>query len=783
MTRLKRLILEIHRRSLWQVLGIYVVGAWIVLQVADTVTAALGLPDWVPQVALVLLIVLLPVVLATAFVQEGVGRGAARPEAGGTDASQVAVEGARGDVGLRQRLLTWRRMLVGGIVAFSLLFGLAGLYVIVQERLRSPITESGSVAAAAPAVAVLPFNITGADLEALREGMVTLLSMNLDGAGGLRAIDSRTVLARWDELVGTGELGDRETSLQVAASTGARYALLGSAVALGPRVRIAGVIHDLDQGEPLGQVQVQGSPDSVLALVDRLTAAALGVIFREAEGGELPTVNLAAITTTSIPALKGYLTGEVYFRRGDFQRAREAYERAVAEDSTFALAHKRLAECYGWLENLGSPRAIDYTERAEQFSQKLPEREALLLQATVALERQELIALELVREATRTYPDDAEAWFLLGETYYHLGERLLIGLGESEAPFQRAVDLEPGFAPYRLHLIHLAFSYHGDSLRAARLIEEYSAVAPGTPDDRINQLAYRLAFGGGSDVAIGAALDTVEDIGSLVSLWDFLAHPRFSEVKERFLYRYRLGDAAYEPRRPWVLFENSAFTRGQLRRGLEQLDDPVARPDLRNRSLYTAYTTGMPVPAERLDTLLAVSEEDSSATWVTLYSGAYAADRGRWDDYAYLLGLLTDAAEAARAEGDSGDAVLWEVQSRKLDGYGLWKRGRPQAALETFAAVPRERATSELYRWWLGLLYLELDRPRDAARYFRTFRFLTPKAHADYYLGLAHERLGEQDKALLAYAYFVEAWEDADPELQPWVEDARRALERLAPDR
>ncbi|UCC83375.1 MAG: hypothetical protein JSW46_00140, partial [Gemmatimonadota bacterium] len=70
MSRLKRLIHEIHRRSLWQVLGIYVVGAWIALQVADTVTAALGLPDWVPQVALVLLIVLLPVVLATAFVQE-----------------------------------------------------------------------------------------------------------------------------------------------------------------------------------------------------------------------------------------------------------------------------------------------------------------------------------------------------------------------------------------------------------------------------------------------------------------------------------------------------------------------------------------------------------------------------------------------------------------------------------------------------------------------------------------------------------------------------------------
>jgi hypothetical protein len=47
MSRLKRLIHEIHRRSLWQVLSVYLISSWIALQVADTVTAALGLPDWV----------------------------------------------------------------------------------------------------------------------------------------------------------------------------------------------------------------------------------------------------------------------------------------------------------------------------------------------------------------------------------------------------------------------------------------------------------------------------------------------------------------------------------------------------------------------------------------------------------------------------------------------------------------------------------------------------------------------------------------------------------------
>jgi len=64
MTRLRQLIHEIHRRSLWQVLGIYVVGSWLVLQVVDTLAGALNLPDWAPPFALFLLIIGLPIVLA-----------------------------------------------------------------------------------------------------------------------------------------------------------------------------------------------------------------------------------------------------------------------------------------------------------------------------------------------------------------------------------------------------------------------------------------------------------------------------------------------------------------------------------------------------------------------------------------------------------------------------------------------------------------------------------------------------------------------------------------------
>ena len=46
MPSLKRLISEIHRRSLWQVLLIYVGAGWVVFQIVQTVTEGLGLPQY-----------------------------------------------------------------------------------------------------------------------------------------------------------------------------------------------------------------------------------------------------------------------------------------------------------------------------------------------------------------------------------------------------------------------------------------------------------------------------------------------------------------------------------------------------------------------------------------------------------------------------------------------------------------------------------------------------------------------------------------------------------------
>lgn len=49
---------------------IYVGAAWACFELIDTVTDRLGLPIWLPGLAIVLFLLALPVVVATAFIKD-----------------------------------------------------------------------------------------------------------------------------------------------------------------------------------------------------------------------------------------------------------------------------------------------------------------------------------------------------------------------------------------------------------------------------------------------------------------------------------------------------------------------------------------------------------------------------------------------------------------------------------------------------------------------------------------------------------------------------------------
>ncbi len=655
--------------------------------------------------------------------------------------------------------------------------------VVIKDRGRT-FAPDEAVAEAAPGLAVLPFSVQGAGLDEWREGMVDLLSTNLDGAGGLRAIDSRTVLARWNEQVPAGETADLATGLEVGRRAGARYILLGSAVDLGSSVRLSAELYDVEDGERLGQGQAVGSPDSVLGLVDQLSIeilrAALG-----GEEGDLPDVDLARATTTSLPALKAYLEGEVLFRRGDFDEAIPAYERAVEADSTFAMANWRLATAYGWAESITSELGEGAIDRAMRHADRLPEHEAVLVRADYALIQGSLEGIEPLEREVRRRPDDVEGWYLLGETYFHLGSAALIPLVKTEEAFARAVQLDPRFFPAYLHRIDYAM-LTADSARAAALGDSIEQLTDPSPDQiAVGRAIYDLGFG--DSLAKERAWRTMDDeSNNLVSigLQDF-RHPRFREVEGRL---YDIA-ARYGSVNATVLGAWNELHRGRPAAALERANAPGFPPGARVAVLGTAEIQGIPVPAAEIEKALAIDPADlpshAGRGVYYFFKGAWAADQSREAERASARGALRDLATRARVDGDSAAARFAEGAGLALDGLLAWKKGDLELA-EEFLEEARVEATghggnwavNDVIRWWIAEILVEQGKLHEAEPYFESLRIHTM---SDKRRGDLYAELGEADEAREAYERFLMAWRDAEPEMAPIVAGARQAVAGMAP--
>ena len=748
-----------------QGLLVYLGATWLVLQLLDIFIDNLGLPAWTMVGAIILLTIGLVIQLAVVWVQ---ALHLARREGEGE-----AEDGMPSPVREAAATFTWARFALGGIFAFALLFGLAGAYVLFVGPVEgSDFAVDESVT---PGVAVLPFSVSGADMQELGEGMVNLLSTNLDGVTGLRAIDSRTVLARWDELVGSRDRADQSTNLAVARATGARYALLGSAVELVDDVRLQADVFDLVTGERLDHRQIEGSPDNLLALVDRLSIEVIDVILGQ-QGTLAPSFSVATVTTTSIPALKSYLEGEELYQRADFEGARRAYERAIADDSTFALAHYQLANAWGWSNGPNHPEAAAHRRRAVELGDRLPDRQALLVQATDEVFNGDLAAIDKLRDAVSRYPDHAEAWYLLGDAYYHLGPRSLASLEEMAAAFNQAIELDPGFAPFHIHLLDLSFP-EGDSATARERIWRYGDLAPGSQFDERARLQFALSFGDSiTRRQAERRLETL-DMGELhAAASPFLNaccwHARDAVLGEIVDRTIEEEDAEHYATMVSQVAAGSMLV-GQLDRAITLFQEPGVSSTTRACNLAAFQVFGLPLPETVLDATLALDGWVPDGGLEPLCRALYAGQRGRWRDFNRVLAHYDSLAalpDSALAEEDRKRAETYAVSLR---GYELWKRGQPEAALP----LVRQAFLEGGWAWWLGSIYEELGRDEEAARFYAAHWAFPLAYHA---IGRVYERLGKPDEAREAYEYFIAAWSGADPDLQPWIDEAVEGVLRTS---
>ena len=191
-------------------------------------------------------------------------------------------------------------------------------------------------------------------------------------------------------------------------------------------------------------------------------------------GGRDAAVAVQALNPT-LPAASTFLLGEIEYRAARYDSALALFERAVAEDSSFAMAAIRGAQAASWLDQ--PDRAVPLAEAALARDSALPPRLRLFAQGLVAYLRGEADrAAAAYRMAITREPDWAEGWAALGEVYEHLMPRAPQPDSVARDAFDRAWRLDAGLTPPLYHLAEAALR-RSDLSRADTLIARYAARA------------------------------------------------------------------------------------------------------------------------------------------------------------------------------------------------------------------------------------------------------------------------------------------------------------------
>jgi tRNA A-37 threonylcarbamoyl transferase component Bud32/tetratricopeptide (TPR) repeat protein len=294
---------------------------------------------------------------------------------------------------------------------------LAAVLVVWGARGRSPSVSRPPLDPRA--VAVLPFELSAADsgLGSLGEAMTDLVRVRLTGEGGPRAVEPQA-LGEAGRMVRGAVTGDRG-HLVVTASLP-------------------------DAGSGRGDVRgsAEGPADSLGPIADRLVAQLL-----VGDAGE--AAHLADLARAPLPALRAYLDGRRALRRGEWDSATAKFTQALDLDSTLVRAALGLTESASWgtVGDEGRGTRLAWAGRA-----RLAPADRTMLAAMVGPRYPDQPTMaENIRAAERAVsalPDEPQAWFRLGDLYYHWGAGVGLAhpLALAGSAFRRAVALDSGIA-------------------------------------------------------------------------------------------------------------------------------------------------------------------------------------------------------------------------------------------------------------------------------------------------------------------------------------------------
>ena len=305
------------------------------------------------------------------------------------------------------------------------------------------LSHKGSRAlTAANRIAVLPFAVHGGpQLAYLGDGIVDLLSRNLEGANDVRTVDPGTVITAVRKASAAPSVVDAAAGHALARVVSAGEFVLGSVDGSSSQMRIQASLYEGEEAEPSAHASVEGDTTQLLELVDRLAGE---LLVKRKAGAEYRLTQTALLTTRSLPALKEFLNAEQNLRRRQLDTAIAGYQRAVAADSTFALAYYRLAVAAGWTDR--HALSSEAVTRAQSLSNRLSDRDRRLVSAYAAYRRGDPDAAEReYRAVLDNFPDDLEAEFQLGDVLYQYNPLRGRPRLEARPMLDRVLAHDPGF--------------------------------------------------------------------------------------------------------------------------------------------------------------------------------------------------------------------------------------------------------------------------------------------------------------------------------------------------
>ena len=713
----------VRRANPVRVTALFVAAAVVILATTWWLEWRLGLPSWVLPMAAVLMLIGLPIMLLTAQRERERLHGA----------------GEIGSSGLRDRLFTWRGALGGGVLALAGLAAAAGGFMTLRTMGVGPFATlvSSGVLSSRDKIVLADFANRTAD-STLGSSITEAFRIDLTQSPVLRVTEGNEVASTLRLMGGNPEL----TLSEVAAH--------GVATRIGAKAILVGEVTPLGSGYVL-TARLVGVADSVTLLAERETAAdasalipaveALSRKVREQIGESLRSVRagqpLEQVTTRSLAALRAYSEGARLTISGRQPEALKFLEQAVALDSNFGMAWRRIGVI--WNNRFDPARAIPAVRRAYALRDQMPPLEAAHVTAFYyrVVENDPARAAAEYEQLLATWPEDLTAMNNLAVFVSDMGRKR-----EAANLYRRALTVRPGTPLYLDNLVQTLVTLdefqEADSLLDVRLIVDSSN------HRRIANLRARIAAERGDYDRAYAIVDSVAKIAPGFLRWS----------NDLYMRQGRLRNIS--PATPgWMRAVAEGVIRGNRAAAQRMLDKLLADTQ------WDSLPPNDPRPYSDLAAAFAVTgNADRAEEVLARQARKITPDVLRRDgarDYAL--------ASIAFARGDYRTA---------LTGYRQAHRG-----FRCFLCTAFDE----------GRTFEKLGEPDSAITQYERFvnRHNTDPENREFFLAAALRRLGEmyeskgrRDKALEYYGRFVDLWKNADPEFQPLVADIRKRMAELA---